>query len=256
VVPAGLLLVWPPSTADQLLESLEQLNQFATAAMTAEDPAAATAAAADADAAATPEAAAPSAEAAAAPAAAVDAAAGDVAPLLQLQLRRSRLVNIPSPQDAGLSGVGLGADRKPAVATADSSVSGLAGAIEARVARAGAAWLWSDGSKQAHATAWQALLLASSKMDAADGAGGLLALVDVQQQAAASAEQQEQPQAESSPELQQQQQEQKQQKGGKGGQQRRRQQQPQQQERSSKLKMLIVRDSDIARSILQVSVMT
>jgi hypothetical protein len=178
-----------------------------------------------------------------------------VTPLLQLQLRRSRLVSIPTPQDAGISGAGLGADRKPAVATAESSVSGLAGAIEARVARAGAAWLWSDGSEQAHATAWQALLLASSKMDANDGAGGLLALVDVQplqqqqQQpaTAAAAEQQEQPQAEAK-----QQQEQQQQRRGKGAEQRRRQQQQQEQRQSYKLKMLIVRDSDIARSILQV----
>jgi hypothetical protein len=204
---------------------LEQLNQFATAAMTEENPAAAAAAAA-------------------APAAApADAAAGDVAPLLQLQLRRSRLVSIPTPQDSGLAGAGLGADRKPAVATAESSVSGLAGAIEARVARAGAAWLWSDGSEQAQATAWQALLLASSKMDANDGAGGLLALVDVQQkqqQRQAAAEQQEQPQAEAQQEQQQQR--------------RRRQQQQQGQEQGYKLKMLIVRDSDIARSILHVGV--
>ncbi|WIA40088.1 hypothetical protein OEZ86_013500 [Tetradesmus obliquus] len=240
-----LLLVWPPSTADQLLESLEQLNQFATAAMAEEAPAAAAAAAA-----------APAAAPAAPAALDAAAAASDVAPLLQLQLRRSRLTSIPTPQDSSLSGAGIGADRKPAVATAESSVSGLAGAIEARVSRAGAAWLWSDGSEQAQATAWQALLLASSKMDAADGAGGLLALVDVQplqqqqQQQQAAAQQQEPPQADAQPEQQQQQQQR-----GRGGQQRGRRQQQQQQGQGQgqgyKLKMLIVRDSDIARSILQ-----
>ncbi|KAF6263315.1 hypothetical protein COO60DRAFT_1635331 [Scenedesmus sp. NREL 46B-D3] len=240
-----LLLVWPPSTADQLLDSLEQLNQFAAAALVQEDSAAAAAGASagagdgDGDGL---EAAAPAAE----------PAVSDLAPLLQLQLRRSRLAGIPSQQDAGLSGAALGADRKPAVATAESSVSGLAGAIEARVARAGAAWLWSDSSKQAHATAWQALLLASSKMDAGDGAGGLLALVDVQPQQQQQAQQPaaEQPNAAEQPQAEPQQQQQQQQQRGEGAQQRRRQPQ-QQQEQSYKLKMLIVRDSDVARSLLQ-----
>lgn len=203
--------------------------------------------------------------------------------LVQLQVRRSRLISIPSPQDGASAGPGLREDRKAAAATADSSVSGLAGAIEARVARAGAAWLWTDISKEAHANAWRALMYASSKMDAADGAGGLLALVDVQQvvqQAPRSAgngnrNQQPQPQqpeqaaaagSDGSEQQQQVVEEQQQQQlwqvkvqqQAKAQLQQRQQQQrkavkkQQEPEPSYRLKMLIVRDSDIARSILQV----
>lgn len=107
--------MWPPSTAEQLLESLEQLNQLAATPLA--DTAAAAAAAVD-------------------PPTDTHSLADSVDPdsVVQLQVRASRLTSLPAPKMAPVHS-GLRDVRKPAVATAESSVTGLAGAIEARVTR-------------------------------------------------------------------------------------------------------------------------
>jgi hypothetical protein len=132
------------------------------------------------------------------------------------------------------------------------------------------AWLRSDGTPQGNAVAWQALFAASEKMDAADGAGGLLALVDVQplpaaQQrklaAATAAAGQDQAAAEQQQEQQQQQPKAEATATKQRGKQRGKQRKPKQQQvaggdddgnnLAQGVRMLVVRDTEVARNILQ-----
>jgi hypothetical protein len=128
-----------------------------------------------------------SSKAAAGQAAAAGGDAGDAVPYFNLQAFRSRLTVVPDPK-LGLAGpTGTKDDRKVVFSSAASSVAGLAGAIESKVARVGAAWLTTDGSAAGNAAAWDSVVAAARKVCAWDGQGGLLVLVDAVQEAAAAA---------------------------------------------------------------------
>jgi hypothetical protein len=140
---------------------------------------------------------------------------------------------------------------------------GVASALESKLIRFGAAWLYSDGTAAGNRTAWEAYVTLGNKLADKMGRSSLLALVKVDQdaqhstaqganQAAAAAagggEQQAQQGAESADGQQaevaegQQQQQQKGKKGGKQG----------SVPSGYNLGMLVVLDDDVPRSIMQV----
>lgn len=99
------------------------------------------------------------------------------------EVLRSRFTFIPEPK-LGLAGPnGPMYARKPVVATQDSAVSGLVGALENKLARLGAAWLSSDGTVAGHKAAWEAFMGLGRKLTTKTGKSPLLALVRVEQDA-------------------------------------------------------------------------
>jgi hypothetical protein len=139
---------------------------------------------------------------------------------------------------------------------------GLASALESKLIKFGAAWLYSDGTTAGNRTAWEAYVTLGNKLADKQGKSSLLALVKVDQdthhgtaqggaEAATAGEQQQQQAQQETGAAEGQQAE-----AGEGGQ--------QQQQKGKKgkqgsvpsgysLGMLVVLDDDVPRSIMQVS---
>jgi hypothetical protein len=212
-------------------------------------PAAAESAAAEAPVAADADAAAPAAAAAA-------AAETPGRAIVTLELLRSRFTFIPEPR-LGLAGPdGPLYAKKPVVATADSSVAGVAGALESKLNKLGAAWLYSDGTVAGNKAAWEAFATVGRKFAGKAGKSSLLALVkieaDTSPTAAAVAKGAKSGKgAEVSADQQQQQ-------DGSGQQQEQQKESGSKQQKGSgpagyRLSLLVVNDEDVPRSVMQVS---
>jgi hypothetical protein len=182
-----------------------------------------------------------------------------------LELLRSRFTFIPEAR-LGLAGPdGPLYAKKPVVATAESSVSGVAGALEGKLYKLGAAWLYTDGTVAGNRAAWEAFASVGRKLKGKAGRSSVLALVKVEQDTAGSASAeagsskgaagaQEAAAASSGQEAAEaaaeQQQQQAQAEQGKQQQQRR----PNKGAAPAgyRLSMLVVSDEDVSRSVMQV----
>lgn len=225
------------------MEQAGQPDTQPTAAERTEQPAAERtdqhSAAAAADMAEAPEAAATSA-AATSPA---DAAGVSPAAVVSLELLFSRFTFVPEPR-WGLAGPdGPVFARRPAVATADSSVSGLAGALESKLISFGAAWLYSDGTVAGNKAAWEAYAALARKLSGRAEQGSVLALVKVEPIAA---QQGDQPPGHQG-------QDQQQQEDASKGETGTAEPQGASAPAGYALKMLVVNNEDVPRSLLQVT---
>lgn len=187
-------------------------------------------------------AAADTAEAATSPA---DAAGVSPSAVVSLELLFSRFTFVPEPR-WGLAGPeGPVFARRPAVATAESSVAGLAGALESKLISFGAAWLYSDGTVAGNKAAWEAYAALARKLSGRAEQGSVLALVKVEPVAAQQGDQT------SGHQGQDQQQQEDASKGETGA----ADQQGASVPAGYALKMLVVNNEDVPRSLLQVTQM-